>query len=93
MNTENNQNEALNKTDVIRSLSSRQKWVYNYLKNFCNREEWITPTRVGYEYGKGVLGRNNCHSATGSPILKKLLSLGLVERNKKGHYRLILNFL
>ena len=80
-------------TDVIRSLSSRQKWVYIYLKNFCKKGDWISPTQVGKEYGKAVLGRDDCHSATGSPILKELLLLGLVERHKKGHYRLSLNFL
>lgn len=90
MDKNTNQAPQYVQTDVIRSLSSRQKWVYNYLKNFCKKGDWISPTQVGKEYGKSVLGRDDCHSATGSPILKELLSSSLVERNTKGHYRLLL---
>ena len=45
--------------------------------------EWISPTDIG-RYVGGI-GK---HSSYGSPICKKLVECGLVERNEKGHYRL-----
>lgn len=67
-------------------LTNRQKWCLNYLEKISN--DFISPTQVGKAYGEEVLKRNNCHSSTGSPILKSLVTLDLVERNAKGWYKL-----
>lgn len=42
--------------------------------------DWISPTEIGHQFGG--------HSAVGSPICKKAVELGWMERNEKGHYRL-----
>ena len=68
-------------------LTARQEWVIEYLRG-CNGA-FISPSHIGNVYGKFVLNKLGLHSSTGSPILKQLVEKGLVERNKKGHYRLL----
>lgn len=45
--------------------------------------DWVSPTEIG-----GAI--NGGHSSVGSPVCKEMVDLGLVERNDKGHYKLIL---
>lgn len=74
-------------------LSDKQKFVIDFLKYIYETEnKWVSPTLVGKVYGIEFLNRDDCHSATGSPILKKLTELGFVERNNKGWYRFIKNY-
>ena len=84
-------------THVSGSLSDKQKFVIDYLKGIYDTDlgingAWASPTLVGLVYGIKFLGKDNCHSSTGSPILKKLVKLGYVERNEKGWYRFLSNY-
>lgn len=72
-------------------LTNRQNWVLNYLTEYKRQycDGWVSPSQVGNQYGIAVLDKKGLHSSTGSPILKELVEKGLVERNKKGHYRIL----
>lgn len=67
-------------------LTNRQVWALDYLENY--KDEFISPTQLGRAYGIANLNRNDCHSSTGSPILKSLELINKVERDKKGWYKL-----
>jgi len=56
----------------------REEIVYEYLKG----RDWTSPTQIGRELF-------NSHSQVGSPICKRLVAKGLVERSKNGWYRII----
>lgn len=43
--------------------------------------DFISPTEIGNQFGG--------HSAIGSPICKKAVTLGIMLRNDKGHYCLV----
>lgn len=78
------------------NLTKREEWVLDYLKgryktDFSLNGGWVSPTNVGAIYGEYVLGVYGCHSSTGSPICKKLVEKGKLERNEKGHYRYLNN--
>jgi hypothetical protein len=47
--------------------------------------DWVSPTEIGREINGG-------HSSVGSPVCKKMVELGLAERNEKGHYRLVVSY-
>lgn len=53
---------------------------YDYLKK--NKDRFVSPTEIGGFYNGG-------HSAIASPVLIRLTNKGLIERNKKGHYKFI----
>lgn len=62
--------------------TERQKLVLMYLRMF---PIWLSPTLIG----ERALGLNyDCASAKASPVCRQLVKQGLVERNKKGHYRI-----
>lgn len=63
-------------------LSGRQQDVIAYLRG----KDWTSPTEIG---GK-VWGYPH-HSSTASPVCKRLVARGLLERNGRGHYRLLSN--
>lgn len=44
--------------------------------------KFISPTEIGQIFG----GR---HSSFGSPICKRMVELGLAERNSRGQYRIL----
>jgi len=74
-------------------ITYKQKFVIDFLKDIYNSEnQWASPTLVGKAYGIKFLNRKDCHSSTGSPILKKLTKLGFVERNEKGWYRFLKDY-
>ncbi len=58
--------------------------------NYANgtTKEYVSPTEVGKAYGE-YNGKKRYHSSSSSPTLLKLVSLGLAERNEKGHYKSI----
>lgn len=64
------------------SLTGKQQDVIAYLRD----KDWTSPTEIG---GK-VWGYPH-HSATASPVCKRLVVRGLLERNDRGHYRLLSN--
>jgi len=68
-------------------LTPKQQWMLNFLKVHSN--EFVSPTYVGRSYGHYVLNTPGHHSSTASPTLLKLTKMGLIERNKKGHYKYI----
>lgn len=50
-----------------------------------NGNEWTSPTSIGnHVCGTGA------HSASGSPICKKAVELGIMERNSRGWYRVLI---
>ena len=53
---------------------------------FLSGRDWTSPGVIGASvWGKGH------HSASASPVCKRLVEIGKVERNTKGHYRLMPN--
>lgn len=61
-------------------LTNNQKQVVCYLR--VHGDRWVPPTEIGCELmGPGY------HSSWASPICKKLVGMGLANRNKKGHYK------
>jgi len=74
----------------MEKLTNKQQFVVDYLKEKCTlpiNSGWVSPTEVGRIYGIKFLNSFTKHSSTGSPILKKLVKLGYVERNNKGWYK------
>lgn len=69
----------------MEGITEKQQFVLDYLKDV---DDYVSPTTIGKLYGKRFLNRDDCHSSTGSPILKKLVTLGLVDRNYRGWYKL-----
>ena len=61
-------------------MSGRQQDVIEYLRG----KDWTSPTEIG---GK-VWGPPH-HSSSASPVCKQLVARGLLERNDRGHYRLL----
>lgn len=49
-----------------------------------NKSAWWSPTEIGHHVGGFPK-----HSSYGSPICKKMVELGLAERNDKGNYKLL----
>ena len=77
---------------VALGLTPRQTWMLNYLHlKWCDsKEQWITPTEIGSEYGDWLhhgKAPHSYHSAAASKTLLKLTDKGLIERNERGHYR------
>jgi len=69
-------------------MTQTEKWIIKYLY----RRGWTSPTQIGTAYGDSKHGNNSFHtfhSAWASPRCKNLVENGYLERNKKGHYRLI----
>jgi len=61
------------------SLTGNEQIVLRYLKS----RGWTSPTQIGFDLkGPGY------HSAWASPICKKLVAKGILERNNKGWYRI-----
>lgn len=70
----------------MHALTPNQQQVLAYLRH---RRCWTSPTEIGRNVGGyGSTGRIR-HSSWASPICKRLVELGLVERSAKGHYRAI----
>ena len=68
-----------------RKLTRNLMLALEYLQK--KEDEWTSPTEVGREVGT-LLGKPGRHSSFGSPLCKKLVSLGLAERHPdKGWYR------
>jgi len=49
--------------------------------------DWFSPTEIGQRVGGG-----DKHSSYGSPICKKMVSLGIAERSDKGRYKLLAGY-
>lgn len=67
------------------SLTKNQKAIFIYL---AKKRDFVSPTEIAWDIGgtsKNGIERN---SSWASPICKKLVEIGLVERNEKGWYRL-----
>ena len=70
-------------------LSETQKWILDLLEE----KDFTSPSVIGnqygyYKHGKMFYTKSGYHSAWASPRCKKLVDMGLLERNEKGHYRL-----
>jgi hypothetical protein len=59
-------------------VTDRQRAVLAYLTG----KDWTSPTDIG----RNVWGWPH-HSATASPVCKRMVAIGLLERNSKGLYR------
>jgi len=62
----------------MKILTERQKQVLAFLRG----KSWTSPTEIG----RSVWGEGH-HSASASPVCKRLVQLGALERNEMGHYR------
>ena len=65
---------------IPKELTDNQSKVCAYLAS----RDYVSPTEIG----RGVMGPGY-HSSWASPICKKLVSLGFLERSVKGAYRLL----
>jgi hypothetical protein len=64
-------------------LSVEQKAIISYL----NGKDFVSPTEIGNQVGGDLTGHFQ-HSAWASPKCLKLVSMGLLRRNKKGWYKI-----
>jgi len=75
-------------------LTTKQQILYDHLA--LNPNDWHSPTQIGRDLLWGFYYYDSCRgnkqfdgsSSKVCQIMKKLLGYGLVERNKKGHYRI-----
>lgn len=66
-------------------LTPNQQKVLDFLKVWHGI--WVAPTLIGHEVGGRTHSSRRRHSSWASPICKRLVELGLVERNDNGYYR------
>lgn len=66
----------------MKDLTERQKQVVKFLEG----KGWTAPTVIG----RSVWGDGH-HSASASPVCKRLVLLGVLQRNDDGHYRIKCN--
>lgn len=60
-------------------MVGRAAEVLRYLRG----RDWTSPSQIGQDvWGWGY------HSASASPVCRRLVARGLLERNTRGHYRL-----
>lgn len=82
-----NRNEVGNYIEVDgyrAKISPKDRDVIAHLKKFSDR--WHSPTEVGMKIGKQ---NANAASAWTGRTFSKLVALKIVERNKRGHYRIV----
>lgn len=67
-------------------MSKNEQWVLAYLGEHPG---YHSPSSIGVSHGAEA-GSNSFahHSSWASPVCKRLVEKGLVERNEKGHYRI-----
>jgi len=63
-------------------MSEHQKFILDYLSKVTWSNGWVSPSSIGRKWKEG------CHSSWASPKCKKLVTLGFVERDKGGWYRI-----
>ena len=68
-------------------LTENQDKVLEFLKH--QKNEFISPTDIGYYVGRMNSAGIWRDSSWASPICKSLVKKGLVERNDKGYYKAI----
>lgn len=58
----------------------------NYMTKVLISEgrEWISPTEIGSD-----IGGHGKHNSYGSIICKEAVKIGFMERDKRGHYRVV----
>lgn len=73
-------------------LTTNEKWIYNFLSASTDKDVWFSPTEIGRQHAI-TFGYNPIthHSSWASPICKKLVLKGLIERNQKGCYRITID--
>lgn len=68
----------------VKKLNATDQWIVTFLEG----KDWTSPTSIGKAYGTEN-NKEDLHSSWASPKCKKLVSFGLLERSKNGHYRLV----
>lgn len=71
---------------MTKDLTKNQKLALELLRS--KSPAFVSPTEVGRTVGAQI-GKPGNHSSFGSPLCKKLVTLGLAERNDAGHYKAI----
>lgn len=71
-------------------VTEQEKWIIEYLTG----RDWTSPSDIGWAHGDHLLEQGKCvgtghHSSWASPKCLKLVKAGLLERNKRGRYRLV----
>jgi hypothetical protein len=84
MPIERNTMRAIERVNIS-GLTDKQKWMYNYVSSCGDR--FVSPTEVAEQYGLTFKG-NKLASNFSSPVLTFLVNEGLLEKNKKGHYKI-----
>lgn len=67
-------------------MSKQCEWILKFLRG----RDWTSPTEIGNEYSY-YLGVPGYHSSWASPKCLSLVKEGLLERNKRGWYKLVGN--
>jgi hypothetical protein len=83
MPVERNSTAAIERVSKT-GLTDKQKWIYEYVESCGDR--FVSPTEVAKKYGLEFKGKE-LESNFSSPILTFLVTEGLLEKNKKGHYK------
>jgi hypothetical protein len=83
MPVERNSTAAIERVSKT-GLTDKQKWIYEYVESCGDR--FVSPTEVAKKYGMEFKGKE-LESNFSSPILTFLVTEGLLEKNKKGHYK------
>ena len=65
----------------MKELTATQKFILSFLDG----KGFVSPSKIGNAYG-ATIGKPYLHSSFASPICKKLVELGLLERSDNGHY-------
>lgn len=78
----------------MRKLTKNEQRIVDYLADHRFRPEgaWTSPTMIGEIVGGRTLpGYSDRlrHSSWASPICLRLVRFGFLERNEKGHYRIL----
>lgn len=78
----------------MRKLTKNEQAIVDYLSaaKRLTEDGWIPPTQIGEMVGGGMLPGYSGGlrgSSWASPICKRLVRFGLLERNDKGHYRVL----
>lgn len=65
-------------------LTKNQEWIIDYLRG----KDYVSPSVIGWAHAKAFGYSLSHHSSWASPICLKLVNLGILLRNERGHYKL-----
>lgn len=66
-------------------IAKNEQWILEYLRE---NPGFQSPTTIGRAHAALVNGGPTHHSSWASPVLKRMVKKGLVQRNSKGQYQI-----